>query len=108
MHSRLTTHSYTSVGSAFEKTIQRVRITPESEIVSIMDAYKRVLAENIISKANVPAYDTSHMDGFAVKAKEIASASSFKPVILKIKSQLELNDLRRSSSSRYNQNLSSS
>jgi molybdenum cofactor synthesis domain-containing protein len=107
MHSRLTTHSYTSVGSAFEKTIQRVRITPESEIVSIMDAYKRVLAENIISKANVPAYDTSHMDGFAVKAKEISSASRFKPVVLKIKSQIELNDLGRSSFCRYNHNASS-
>jgi molybdopterin molybdotransferase len=108
MHSRLTTHSYTSVGSAVEKTIQRIRTTPESEIVSIIDAYKRVLAENIISKANVPAYDTSHMDGFAVKAKEVSSASRFKPIVLKIKSQLELNDLGRSGSSRYNHNGSSS
>ncbi|MFL6398268.1 MAG: hypothetical protein ACJ72J_01640, partial [Nitrososphaeraceae archaeon] len=108
MHPRLTTHSYTSVNIAFENTIQRIRTTPESEIVSIIDAYKRVLAENIISKANVPAYDTSHMDGFAVKAKEISNASRFKPVVLKIKSQLELNRLERSSFYSFNYNAPSS
>jgi molybdopterin molybdotransferase len=108
MHSRLTTHAYTSVGRAYEKTIQCVRIAPESEIVSIMDGYKRILAENIISKSNVPAYDTSHMDGFAVKAKEISNASRFKPVVLKIKSQLELNRLGRSSFYSFNYNAPSS
>jgi molybdopterin molybdotransferase len=108
MHSRLTTHSYTAVGSALEKIIERVSTGPKYEIVSIVDAYKRVLAENIISKSNVPAYDTSHMDGFAVKAKEISRASHTKPVLLKIKSQLELNDLGRSGSSHYNHNASSS
>ena len=107
MHSTLTTHSYTAVDSAFEKIIQRVSTGPRYEVVSIVDAYKRVLAEDIISELNVPAYDTSHMDGFAVKAKEISNASHIKPVLLKVKSQLELNDLGRSGSSHYNHNASS-
>jgi molybdopterin molybdotransferase len=108
MSPRLTSDSYTSVSRAFEKTVKCANITPESETVSIMDAYKRVLAENIISKENVPAYDISHMDGFAVKAAEISRASSFRPVILKIKSHLKLNDLQTSSSYRHNHNPSSS
>jgi molybdopterin molybdotransferase len=82
---RLITYKYTSVGSAFEKILQHARLEPRSEIVSVLDAYKRVLAENIISKSNIPAYNTSHMDGFAVKAKAIARASHSKPVFLKIK-----------------------
>jgi molybdenum cofactor synthesis domain-containing protein len=85
MLSRLTAYQYTSVGSAFEKIEQHVRLTPKSEIVSTVDAYGRVLAEDIIAKSNIPAYDTSHMDGFAVKAKEISRASRIKPVFLKIR-----------------------
>ena len=84
---QLINYEYTSVGNAFEKIIQCSRLRPKSEIISIGGAYKRVLAENIISKSNIPAYDTSHMDGFAVKAKAIAYASRFKPVFLKIRSR---------------------
>jgi molybdopterin molybdotransferase len=91
MISRLTGYQYTSVGSAFGKIVQHVRLTPKSEIVSTVGSYRRVLAQNIISKSNIPAYDTSHMDGFAVKAKEISRASRSKPVFLKIISWLVTN-----------------
>ena len=84
---RLINYEYTSVGNAFEKIMQCSTLRPKSEIISIAGAYKRVLGEDIISKSNIPAYDTSHMDGFAVKAKVIAYASRFKPVFLKIKSR---------------------
>jgi molybdopterin biosynthesis enzyme len=62
MISRLMGYQYTSVGSAFEKIVQHVRLTPKSEIAPTVGAYRRVLAENIISKSNIPAYDISHMD----------------------------------------------
>jgi|SRR5215212_944936 len=96
MHLRLTAYQYTSVDSAFEKIEQHVRLTPKSEIVSTVGAYRRVLAENIISKSNIPAYDTSHMDGFAVKAKEISRASRIKPVFLKIRPWLLTNPSEKS------------
>jgi molybdenum cofactor synthesis domain-containing protein len=83
----LINYEYKSVGNAFEEIIRCSRLRHKSEIIPISVAYKRVLAENIISKSNIPAYDTSHMDGFAVKAKVIAYASRFKPVFLKIKSR---------------------
>jgi molybdenum cofactor synthesis domain-containing protein len=86
----LITYNYTSVGNAFEEIIQRARLRPKSQIVSIADAYKRVLAENIISKSNIPAHDASHMDGFAVKAKAIERASYFKPIYLKIRPRLTI------------------
>jgi molybdopterin molybdotransferase len=91
MISRLTGYQYTSVGSAFGKIVQHARLTPKSEIVSTVGSYRRVLAQNIISKSNIPAYDTSHMDGFAVKAKEILLASRSRPVFLKIISSLVTN-----------------
>ena len=84
---RLINYEYTSVENAFEKIIQCSVLRPKSEMTSISEAYKRVLSENIISKSNIPPYDTSHMDGFAVKAKAITHASHFKPVFLRIKSR---------------------
>ncbi|HYY50514.1 MAG TPA: molybdopterin molybdotransferase MoeA [Nitrososphaeraceae archaeon] len=96
MISRLTGYQYTSVGSAFEKIEQHIRLRPKPELVSTVAAYRRVLGENIISKSNIPAYDTSHMDGFAVKAKEISRASRTKPVFLKIIPRLVTNNSEKS------------
>ena len=106
MHLRLTAYHYTSVGSAFEKIEQHVRLIPKSEIVSTMSAYRRVLAENIISKSNIPASDTSHMDGFAVKAKEISRASRIKPVFLKVRPRPLTNSSEKSDFHYSNQNAS--
>ena len=106
MNSGFPSDSYVSVRSAFENTIELAEIIPRSERVCTLGAYKRVLAENIIAKTNIPPYNTSHMDGFAVKAEEISSASNINPIILKIKSKSELNDIRRNSSYRYNHNTS--
>jgi molybdopterin molybdotransferase len=99
MHTKWTASSYTSVGTAFEKLKDHINTKAESELVSVLDAYKRVLAEDILSKENVPAYDSSHMDGFAVKAKEISSASHSSPIFLKIKPELpQVNDSGRARS----------
>jgi molybdenum cofactor synthesis domain-containing protein len=58
------------------------RITRVEE-VSIEDAAGRVLAEDIVAGFNVPPFDRSSMDGYAVKAKDTAGASS-KPVTLRL------------------------
>lgn len=56
----------------------------ESEIVSIIDAAGRVLAEDIQSTVNIPPYDNSAMDGYAVIAGDSTSASVDNPAILQI------------------------
>ena len=106
MHSKLKSYQYTSVDSAFGKIIKQVRLIPKSEIVSTVGAYRRVLAKNIISKSNVPAYDTSHVDGFAVSGKEISRASSIKPVFLKIKPWLLTKSSEKSDFNHMNNNAS--
>jgi molybdenum cofactor synthesis domain-containing protein len=57
------------------------------ETVSVRDCYKRVLAENIVADKNIPAFDTSHMDGYAVKADDINYASKQSPVVLRVKQE---------------------
>jgi molybdopterin molybdotransferase len=54
----------------------------ESERVPIAEALGRVLAEDTVSSDDVPPFDSSAMDGFAVRAGDIAGASAAKPIRL--------------------------
>jgi molybdopterin molybdotransferase len=47
-------------------------------------ALGRVLAEDIIAAAALPAFDSSAMDGFAVRAADVAHASESSPVGLRV------------------------
>src|ERR1700739_1727113 len=54
------------------------------ERIPILDALGRVLAENIRSKRDIPGFDNSAMDGYAVRAADLATASDTKPVKLAV------------------------
>ena len=56
----------------------------DCEEISIHDAHKRVLAEDIISHHNSPPFDKSAMDGFALKGENTFGASQSAPKTLKI------------------------
>ncbi len=56
----------------------------ESEVIPIDGAYGRVLAENIVSQANLPPRDMSHFDGYAIKAVDTQGASVTKPALLTV------------------------
>lgn len=56
----------------------------ETEEVSIYDAHKRVLAEDIIAFHDSPPFDKSAMDGFAVIAENTFGASQSAPKNLKV------------------------
>src|SRR3972149_9292363 len=43
------------------------------ETLPVREALGRVLADDIVSPINVPAHDTSAMDGYAVRADDLAS-----------------------------------
>jgi molybdopterin molybdotransferase len=53
------------------------------EDVPVEEASGRVLAEDVIAGFNVPPFDRSSMDGYAVMAKDTAGASS-KPLTLRL------------------------
>ncbi len=54
------------------------------ERVPILDALGQVLAEEIRSSRDIPGFDNSAMDGYAVRAADIATASEAHPVRLKV------------------------
>ncbi len=54
------------------------------ERTPILDACGRVLAEEIRSPRDIPGFDNSAMDGYAVRAADIAKASEANPVRLAV------------------------
>ncbi|NQV27291.1 MAG: molybdopterin molybdotransferase MoeA [Rhodopirellula sp.] len=55
-----------------------------SEAVTLGDAHGRVLASGITSPIDVPAFDRSAMDGFAVKSAETVGAGDYNPLPFRI------------------------
>ncbi len=52
--------------------------------VPLSDSCGYVSAENIVSEVSVPPFANSAMDGFAVRARDIADASTNNPITLKV------------------------
>jgi molybdopterin molybdotransferase len=52
--------------------------------VGLADAEGLVLAEDVVAEVSLPVFDNSAMDGYAVRADEIASADSDHPVKLPV------------------------
>lgn len=50
----------------------------------LQEAYGCVLAENVVATSNLPAFASSAMDGFAVRAADVALASQQWPVDLRV------------------------
>lgn len=72
-----------SVEEALAEILSHVRpLNPER--VAILDALGRVLAEEIVSDIDIPPFDNSAMDGYAVRAADVARASAESPVRLAV------------------------
>jgi molybdopterin molybdotransferase len=67
-----------------EKAMQLImaKVTPISELTecSLGDALDRVISEDIISPINVPAYDNSAMDGYALNYADYLSSNVLKQI----------------------------
>ncbi|HVM27505.1 MAG TPA: gephyrin-like molybdotransferase Glp [Mycobacteriales bacterium] len=61
------------------------RISPLSPLeLGLMDAHGCVLAEDLVAPADLPGFDNSAMDGYAVRSDDVASASDGSPVVLPV------------------------
>jgi len=54
------------------------------EEVSLLEAYNRVLAEDVTAEIDIPPFNRSTVDGYAVKAEDTFGADENKPVKLKL------------------------
>ncbi len=71
----------------YEEAVRRVLAAVEpvgAETVPLEDCYGRVLAEAVAAEADVPPFDRSPYDGYALRAADTADASPEAPVTLHI------------------------
>lgn len=71
----------------YEEALARVLATvprPASERVSLADAADRILAEEIPSPIDLPPFDNSAMDGYAVRASDVVSVGPDSPARLRL------------------------
>lgn len=72
-----------NVDQALESILADMR-TLEAETVSLPDAHDRVLAEDIVSPIDLPPFDNSAMDGYAIRYEDSADASRSNPTPLAV------------------------
>jgi molybdopterin molybdotransferase len=70
-----------SLEAAREQMLDGLEPLPAEE-VALDEAAGRVLAADLVSRTTLPPWDNSAMDGFAVRAADVAGASSDAPVTL--------------------------
>jgi molybdenum cofactor synthesis domain-containing protein len=76
------------VGIDEARRIVMAAVTPaEAAAFDLHDALGRVLAEDVLAEAAVPAFDSSAMDGFAVRAGDVVEANAARPVALSIRGE---------------------
>ncbi|OFA07795.1 molybdopterin molybdotransferase MoeA [Duganella phyllosphaerae] len=71
------------VDQALRLIATRVAPVVQTETVALRDALDRVLAADIISPINVPAYDNSAMDGYALRGADLPQSDGV-PVTLTV------------------------
>jgi len=54
------------------------------DVIPLLQAHHRVLAEDATAGQDVPSFDNSSMDGYALRAADTASATSGKPITLQL------------------------
>jgi molybdopterin molybdotransferase len=70
-----------------EDAVERILSTlppVQAETVPLPEASRRVLVEGLIAPINLPVFDNSAMDGYAVRAEDLQGASSKSPVDLRL------------------------
>lgn len=72
------------LAQALESLLVAAESTLPPEVVATMDADGRVLAQDVVSFLQVPAWDNSAMDGYAVRCQDVPEVGAVLPVVQRI------------------------
>lgn len=72
----------------FFKKLQPKRLG--KELIPIKEALERITAEDIVAPVNLPSFDRSAVDGYAVRARDTFETSQTKPKIFRIVKKEEI------------------
>jgi len=82
----------TSVETHLAEILESIRPLPPIEL-SLPEAENLVLAQDVIASHPLPSFDNSAMDGYAVIADDIATASEQAPVTLPVVGEIAAGDI---------------
>jgi molybdenum cofactor synthesis domain-containing protein len=63
-----------------------------AEEIPLLDAYNRVLRENVVSTLDIPPFNRSTVDGFAVQAEDTYGAEENQPVTLNVRGVVNIGE----------------
>ena len=69
----------------------------QTEEISILEATDRILAEDIHSSINVPEFNRSTVDGYAIKSKDSQGASESVPSLFNILGEVKMGETPKNS-----------
>jgi molybdopterin molybdotransferase len=73
-----------SLDEALAELLAAVAPLSETEIVSTFDADRRVLAQDVVSPLDVPGFDNSQMDGYAMRSGDVREVGAVLKVTQRI------------------------
>lgn len=77
------------VEKVLDKYIDILKIDAKIEKIKVEDSLGRITADAIIAKSSSPSYNSSAMDGIAIKAIKSHGASERNPIVLKFKEDFD-------------------
>lgn len=81
----------TPLEDALEKLFSRIQLNPMEEI-EINESLNRILAIEIVSEMDIPPFDRSAMDGYAIKAQDSFKASPRNPKMIRLVGTIEIGE----------------
>jgi molybdenum cofactor synthesis domain-containing protein len=84
---------YVGVDEALDRILSAVHPPSVAERIESRNSFGRVSAADVTAEADFPHYDTSHMDGYAVKSSDLRNASKSRPVRLRIIAEVALGEV---------------
>jgi molybdopterin molybdotransferase len=78
---------------ALQMWFDALQVKPCRDIaIPIPEAYNRVLAEDVVATEDLPRFDRSAVDGYAVRADDTTGAAQTKPLLFRLTEGEELTD----------------
>ncbi|MEM2908352.1 MAG: molybdopterin molybdotransferase MoeA [Candidatus Hadarchaeales archaeon] len=86
--------SYTKLADALEMVLSKIKQL-EPEVVPFERALNRALAEDVVSRVDLPPFDRAAVDGYAVRAVDTFGATESKPVKLRVVGSVDVGSATR-------------
>ncbi|MCC6015444.1 MAG: molybdopterin molybdotransferase MoeA [Desulfurococcaceae archaeon] len=73
-----------NIDVAVEIMSKRIKIELKEEKLGLVEALYRVSSRDVVSEIDIPFFDRSYVDGYAVRAEDTYGASESNPIVLKV------------------------